>query len=383
MQTSSVIDVAFGLATIFLIFSLLVSGANELISTVLSERSAFLFRGLKQLLENEDKKGVFNGYTPLKTDSTGASSPLAVEKVLTHPLAWPSLAPTIWPSNGTKHPPSYFSPETFGTVAADLLLQSDESAAKVARVAEWAKTLPDDDASKPLIVDIVSATGDRALPADKRLTSLQSLAEIEPSSPTKDALKAQVAGSPSDFDRARAAAAAIPSNTVRDAVVALIDDADGDIDKLRTGFSKWYDAQMDRVSGWYKRRKYVVSIVLGLVIAFGVHVDTVALAQRLYDNPAQLQTVVAVGSKADCAAPGSSAIAAKDLRACSDSLLAGIDSTSLGLFAPQRPDSWLAFFSIVLAGFLLALGAPFWFGVLGKIAPLRNTGPKPPTTAES
>jgi hypothetical protein len=127
-----------------------------------------------------------------------------------------------------------------------------------------------------------------------------------------------------------------------------------------------------------------VSIVLGLAIAFTVHVDAVNLAQKLYDNPAELQTVVAVGSKADCAAPGSSTLTAADAQACSQKLVARFDSSSLGLFAPRWPwtDGW-GFFSVVLAGFLLALGAPFWFGVLGKIGPLRNTGPVPPRTGES
>jgi hypothetical protein len=200
MQTSSVIDVAFGLATIFLIFSLLVSGANELISTVLNERSAFLFRGLKQLLENEDEKGTLNGYTALQTDSAGSASPLAVEKVLTHPLAWPSLTPTIRKSNDTKHPPSYLSPKTFGAVAVDLLVGSESRAAARDRISAWATQLPSTD---PLKSQVLTATADRSQPIDVQLAALHTLSEAKEPTPSQQQLTDLLSDVPSSIEPER------------------------------------------------------------------------------------------------------------------------------------------------------------------------------------
>ena len=45
--------------------------------------------------------------------------------------------------------------------------------------------------------------------------------------------------------------------------------------------------------------------------------------------------------------------------------------------------SWLAkIVGLVLTGFALSLGAPFWFDLLGKFMNLRGAGPKPPRTPE-
>jgi hypothetical protein len=44
---------------------------------------------------------------------------------------------------------------------------------------------------------------------------------------------------------------------------ALVKEAGGDISRFRTSLEMWYDDQMDRVSGWYKRHVAVITLVVG------------------------------------------------------------------------------------------------------------------------
>ena len=48
-----------------------------------------------------------------------------------------------------------------------------------------------------------------------------------------------------------------------------MDAADNDVAKARENIEKWFDASMDRVSGWYKRRSQVFVFVIGLFVTIG------------------------------------------------------------------------------------------------------------------
>ena len=41
---------------------------------------------------------------------------------------------------------------------------------------------------------------------------------------------------------------------IKNIVVGAIEDAQGDINAVRNNLEGWFDATMDRVSGWYRRR---------------------------------------------------------------------------------------------------------------------------------
>ena len=85
-------------------------------------------------------------------------------------------------------------------------------------------------------------------------------------------------GVTADLKQIRAAVAAhVPNSELRTALLTLIDEADGDIMRARKNVEEWYEAMMDRVSGWYKRRTTVIMLVLGFVVAGAINADTISL----------------------------------------------------------------------------------------------------------
>jgi hypothetical protein len=60
-----------------------------------------------------------------------------------------------------------------------------------------------------------------------------------------------------------------------------------------------------------------------------------------------------------------------------------IDARSLpiGWATPTRPSNWYgAVAGWFLTALAISLGAPFWFDLLGRVARLRSTGVRPPTS---
>ena len=101
MLDSAILDVAIGLAYIFLLVSLLVTAATEALSGWLKWRSEHLWRGLEQLLQSEDARN----------------------EVYNHPLikglARVSVVTPEW--NNGRSGPSYIPSRTFALAVIDIL----------------------------------------------------------------------------------------------------------------------------------------------------------------------------------------------------------------------------------------------------------------------
>ncbi len=191
-----------------------------------------------------------------------------------------------------------------------------------------------------------------------------------------------------------AGVAALPPGKLRDALTAIVQEAQGDWDKLKKGVEDWFNAAMDRLSGDYKRFAQLAAFVIALGLAIGFNVDTVHVAYRLYNEPALRETMVrAAGdfvktngppgqtSCAPSATPG-----LDDLKPCKDAIEKA--SSVLLITAPVGWDpkidqaelprivasSLLGWLVTALAGMM---GAAYWFQLLVKLINLRGTGPKP------
>jgi hypothetical protein len=57
------------------------------------------------------------------------------------------------------------------------------------------------------------------------------------------------------------------------------------IDDAMKAIEGWYNMTMERVSGWYARRMWSVTFTVGLVTAVLLGVDTIAIAERLWNDP--------------------------------------------------------------------------------------------------
>jgi hypothetical protein len=105
---------------------------------------------------------------------------------------------------------------------------------------------------------------------------------------------------------------------IKNALIALADDAQGDINKLRANIENWYDDTMDRVSGWYKRRTHTIIIFLGLGIAVALNADSAYIARNLANDAALRNSLVSAAQAfAAKEKPASPARPAQDVPATS------------------------------------------------------------------
>ena len=72
--------------------------------------------------------------------------------------------------------------------------------------------------------------------------------------------------------------------SIKASMLTLIDEAGNDINRARANIEGWYNDAMDRVSGWYKRRVHWILIVIGLLAAVFLNIDTINVARALWYN---------------------------------------------------------------------------------------------------
>jgi hypothetical protein len=175
----------------------------------------------------------------------------------------------------------------------------------------------------------------------------------------------------------------IPSAPLRQALLAIYTEADGDLNAFRRGAEKWYDDAMDRVSGWYKRHIQVVIWIIAILVALLLNVDTVQIATTLWKDPTTRAAVVARADKA--VAQGQDSIKVSQT-------VSGLPlgwKLNLGTGQQDIPNQARLILSklvgLLLTAAALSLGAPFWFDLLSKFVRVRGTGPppQPTTTADS
>lgn len=156
-------------------------------------------------------------------------------------------------------------------------------------------------------------------------------------------------------------------------------EADKDLDQFRARAEKWFDDQMDRVSGWYKRWSQVVTIVIALVVAVGLNASALRVTERLYNDQAVRSAVVA-GAEGTARQGGEPETTGR----AAEAAVSNLETLKLPIFwaADNLPwNSWQTFGECLLGWLITAvaisLGAPFWFDALGKISKLRTSGAKP------
>ncbi|MDL2357629.1 MAG: hypothetical protein QFF03_20430, partial [Pseudomonadota bacterium] len=155
---------------------------------------------------------------------------------------------------------------------------------------------------------------------------------------------------------------ALDDPQVRRALQGLYQRADGDLHAFQDGLAGWFNSSMERVSGSYKRRSLLVSLLLSLLLAMLFNIDSIHLFRMLWQHPAVAAQLATVPSSVD------------------QHTLDMLFSLPIGwtTFPPQFDQAFL----LQVAGWLLTastalFGAPFWFDMLQRTMQLRGTGAKP------
>jgi hypothetical protein len=155
----------------------------------------------------------------------------------------------------------------------------------------------------------------------------------------------------------------------------------GDLKKVE----RWFDGTMDRVSGWYRRKSQIATVVIAVFVAIGLNVSAVRIVERLEKEPTVRTALVAQAeaakeestTEANLKEAGKAASGAYDkLEAMKVPLLWG------GENVPSGVSGWVTnVLGWLLTIIAISLGAPFWFDALGKLANLRTAGKRPEDSA--
>jgi hypothetical protein len=302
---STVLDVAIGLAFVYLLLAILCTSANEWIAGLLKARSKMLKEALVQLLDGQKK-----------TEKGGEDD--LVREFYQHPLITGMM-------RGKRHP-AYLSSQTFAATVMDII-----------------------------------ASGAQAFT-------------------TFEDLKTSV-------DR-------LPDGDVKTTLSALLRRSGGDLEVAQKAVEGWFDDAMDRVSGWYKRKTQIWTVIIAAVLVILSNADTIQVARRLWSDPVVRAKVVAEAQTRVKKPPPTVEYPDKDEP--TDPKVSEGNSVSteeqqlltqlIGWQGNPREDSastWLArILGWLLTILAVSLGAPFWFDLLNKLINIRSAGKAPNEAAK-
>ncbi|MDB6013923.1 MAG: hypothetical protein JWL65_6173 [Gammaproteobacteria bacterium] len=214
------------------------------------------------------------------------------------------------------------------------------------------------------------------------------LMDIAARGPVNTGAAPSTGGSSLSLAQIRAHVGEIGNPQVQRALLTAIDSAQGDFDRARSNIEAWYDSAMDRVSGWYKRSTQWCLFWVALILAAGLNINTITIADYLYRHDAERSALVSTIDKTAATAQTSETYKeAKDelgeLRlpmGWSDGWGAPrthAERQRARGSAPIPTSTWQDVIAPVLGwiftAFAATLGAPFWFDVLNQIMVIRST----------
>jgi hypothetical protein len=461
MFNSSVLDVAIGLIFVYLLLGLMCTTVNEWLAQLFKTRAATLKEGIRRLL-NAPPKGTYlirpedihvtalakrlNNSDDRLTQAVGpfeaplqASLDQFTKDLATHPDAQPpaGLAGLMAqklnallnkPGLIEKIDTSKVTPETKAALAKP---PKEKDLPRVNRTL-LNEAYPDEIASlsesfyhHPLIKSLGRPGKHPSYVPSKTfaLALLDIFAKGQAGQLTADQTLARI----------KTSIDSLPDSDVKKSLQALLLNGSDSLDKVEAKLESWFNDSMDRVSGWYKNRVQVWTVIIASLITILVNADTIQIAQKLMINPALRDKIVqeaktANAPPADQTAPTLTSQQKDDLssltgwteefrifhhlNACSDPNLRGASLTEVDcrtqsdeeaktnkntkFVAAWNSDAfpgtnllgallfpWL--WTVVpnhVAGWILtaiaaSLGAPFWFDTLNKFMNVRAAGTSP------
>ena len=202
-------------------------------------------------------------------------------------------------------------------------------------------------------------------------------------------------------------------NKATEALYSLALRSDGKLPRFQQELENWYNSAMDRASGWYKRYTQSTLLVIGLILACVFNVDTVHVATTLWSDREVRQGMVDAASEYSKThqqeTPGASVAA--DTHFDPTKLKTRLEGTATNFrevaVAQMLPVGWshyrsfgehvqdfktdfpaalkgtlglafsTRFWTLLLGwcmtGAAISLGAPFWFDMLNRFMVVRGT----------
>lgn len=339
MFGSEILDVALGMAFIFLLLSLIASGVREAIESFVKGRAVFLERGIREMLG--DKNG-----TELAS------------MIYNHPHISSLFKDGYHPENkrirgGSM--PTYIPARSFAVALIDTIVRGP--------VTEKAVVVTTADGG--------ALSGKGAEPGSVRDVRVFKAGTIASKSPLTNHIT---------VGDVRENLQHLVSERLQRVLILALDDAGDDIAKVQANVETWFNETMDRVSGWYRRRTQLWLFIIAAVMVFALDIDTVALTDHLWSSQS-VRTTVAARAEAFANDPSVLLMAGGDTAKANAHAQSTLKRQLNELRALELPIGWhtsnesflVQLFGLLVTVFAISLGAPFWFDALKRIMVIRST----------
>ncbi len=227
-------------------------------------------------------------------------------------------------------------------------------------------------------------------------------------------------GRAADDETALKAGAKATGGHFAEVMEAVLHDGHPERVQAQKKIEAWFDASMDRVSGWYKRKSYISTLLLAALITLLMNADTIQITKRLWVDPSlraslveqaksrvQREETLPTVEYSDPDNPDSGTPIkveehpiSQQERALLEELMGwtadwgerdrisngGSNGTSNANSGPGWRTvyfqwvGWLLkehLLGWILSGLAISLGAPFWFDTLNRFMRVRNAGVSP------
>jgi hypothetical protein len=262
MFGSAVLDAILGLIFVCLTLSLICSAACELIESFLRRRARYLYLGLRELLGDPDGTRL-------------------LPEIYGHPLI-SSLHRGSYGGRRVGNLPSYIPARSFALALMDVI-----GPAHAAGAGPAGATLGSTASGAAGATAVTSFPPAPAYAAAASYTS--PYPETFSTAPPDEALRNAIVSNLG------------PNPHTAQALLTLAEAAHYDPVKVRENIEGWFNASMDRVSGWYKRTSNITILGIGVLLSFAIDADTIRIINAL-GNEKVLASLVSAGPGATVSA---------------------------------------------------------------------------------
>lgn len=320
---SATLDTAIGLVFVFLLLSLLATWVQEVLTMIAGWRSKNLVNMIQYLFQPSTEKP--EGLRKLEEKWSEGVEENVAEKLEKNAVKAFYEHPIIKGLARPKKLPSYISSRDFGITLLDLLTKA--------------------------------GTADPTQP-ELTLANLEEGIKKLESKMTREALLAIVRN------------AKATEHKIEEKIVSF-----------RKGVEVWFDATMDRATGWYKRKAQWVALGIGILLAIAFNADAIGLAQALWRDSGLRDTVSATAVAYIVRGQTEDEIKAKKAQNQLEKLGLPIGWSHQNLASTLG--GWLLkILGWLLTGFAISQGSQIWFDLLTRLVNIRGTGKKPGPVVE-
>ena len=410
MYLQEMVEVAIGLIFAWLLLSIAVLQIQEIIARLSHKRSKELYKAIEGMLSDKKTMEAFYEHPLIQSLK---SPPQGVRDWFSKMILKKDISP---------HNPSYIPAETFATALFDVITKAGtEQSLIIKTYSEIRTTINDLEAgdqnkANELISHLVdlgrvhAGTTVDKLKSNLRKEMLKKLTELEqvgstdqekPLAKFSNEVMSYVYGDKADelaivlksaepyLEQIRKGAVLSGGKQLGRALNSLLAGAedfatgtDKAISLARKNVETWFDATMDRLTGWYKRWAQVWAFVIALGIAIAFNVDSIHIARELWRDPALRQASnTYIENFVDNKTSDGSALSEEDLQVINVDLQK-LDFPIGWSELPETAQPFWPFWVLKIIGWLTTAGAamqgaPFWFDTLKKVVNIRSAGANP------